>query len=99
MVGDTTSVASYVAGASPYGLLDMAGNVYEWVADWYSPDYYQQSPYQNPSGPANAVGEPRRVVKGGNWYWSGANAVSGLHDWWQPDMIDNDVGFRCVWFP
>jgi eukaryotic-like serine/threonine-protein kinase len=48
---DTLAVGSYPAGASPYGVLDMAANVYEWVADWYDADYYRHSPGNNPTGP------------------------------------------------
>jgi serine/threonine-protein kinase len=100
MVGDTTGVGSYQNGASPYGLMDMAGNVYEWVADWFSPNYYAQSDYRNPLGPPNAVGEkPRRVVRGGNLYWEPVYATSGFHDYWEPYQTSNDVGFRCVWIP
>ena len=51
--GAPRSSYSYWAGMSPYGLLNMAGNVQQWVADWYSPDYYAQSPYQDPTGPAS----------------------------------------------
>ncbi len=47
----TTRVDDYLAGASPYGVLNMAGNVWEWVADWYSPEYYSNSPTNNPTGP------------------------------------------------
>ena len=52
-VGDTSEVGSYPTGASPYGALDMTGNVAEWVSDWYSPDYYSNSPVSNPLGPAS----------------------------------------------
>ncbi|MEZ4672955.1 MAG: SUMF1/EgtB/PvdO family nonheme iron enzyme [Caldilineaceae bacterium] len=73
-VGDTQPVGSYPAGASPYGALDMAGNVSEWVADWYDENYYEVSPLANPTGPANGV---RRVLRGGA-YDSVANDV-GSH--------------------
>lgn len=60
--GDTLQVASYPGGASPYGALDMAGNVLEWTADWYDPGYYTFSPRENPSGPLSGQD---RVVRGG----------------------------------
>ena len=50
---ETAPVGSYPAGASPYGALDLAGNVWEWVADWYAETYYASSPAQNPVGPAS----------------------------------------------
>ena len=62
---DTTPIGSFPAGASFYGVLDMAGNVWEWTADWFQPVYYKVSPQENPLGPAS--GE-RRVVRGGWWY-------------------------------
>jgi formylglycine-generating enzyme required for sulfatase activity len=62
--GSTVIVGSYPAGASPYGALDMAGNVEEWVADRYAGDYYQGSPESNPKGPE--AGE-LRVLRGGSF--------------------------------
>jgi serine/threonine-protein kinase len=60
----TTQVGSYPAGASPYGAFDMAGNVWEWVNDWYKWDYYISSPSKNPPGPATG---DDKVLRGGFW--------------------------------
>jgi formylglycine-generating enzyme required for sulfatase activity len=99
-VGDTTQVGTYPGGASPYGVLDMAGNVYEWTQDWYAADYYSSSPAQNPQGPGGPTGDPaRRVIRGGNWFWNGAYATVAYHDYWEPFQTSNDVGFRCVVMP
>jgi sulfatase modifying factor 1 len=61
----TTPVGSYPQGASPYGVLDMAGNVWEWCADWYDENYYQSAPDRNPPGPDMGTD---RVLRGGSWY-------------------------------
>ena len=63
-VHDTTAVGSYPKGASPYGAFDMEGNVWQWVADWYSDSYYQSSPSSNPLGPD--LGQ-HRVLRGSSW--------------------------------
>ncbi|MFC2015812.1 SUMF1/EgtB/PvdO family nonheme iron enzyme [Chloroflexota bacterium] len=92
-VGDTTEVGSYPSGASPYGALDMAGNVWEWVADWYDSDYYSQSPASNPQGPNSGK---YRVLRGGSWNdnWYGVRAAN--RNVGNPTRRGNYLGFRCV---
>jgi formylglycine-generating enzyme required for sulfatase activity len=62
--GDTAPVGNYPAGASPYGVLDLAGNVWEWVSDWYHANYYVNSPSSNPTGPSSGQ---EHVLRGGSW--------------------------------
>ena len=60
----TMPVGSFPAAASPYGLVDMAGNVAEWVQDWYDPNYYRSAPLTNPSGPERGA---IKSMRGGSW--------------------------------
>jgi serine/threonine-protein kinase len=65
----TTPVGNYPNGASPYGVLDMAGNAMEWCADWYDVDYYARMPKRNPQGPINGK---YHVARGGSWRGGGS---------------------------
>jgi formylglycine-generating enzyme required for sulfatase activity len=93
-VNDTTQVGSYPAGASPYGVLDMAGNVWEWVNDWYSATYYSVSPSSNPPGPVSGI---NKVLRGGSWGDAYAfMRVANRFDY-QPDFRSvKSFGFRCA---
>jgi len=66
-VGDTSKVGSYPAGASPFGVLDMAGNVAQWVNDYFDPTYYSKGLNVNPPGPGARTNFFNRVVRGGSW--------------------------------
>jgi formylglycine-generating enzyme required for sulfatase activity len=95
-IGETTPVGSYPEGASPYGALDMAGNAWEWVADWYDGDYYQNSPYENPLGPSSGG---VRVRRGGSW-GSYVNSIRpAWRSWFSPFSSDFIIGFRCALSP
>jgi serine/threonine-protein kinase len=89
----TAPVGSFQAGASPYGVLDMAGNVWEWVSDWYGEAYYRSSPASNPQGPSSGG---QKVIRGGSWrfvpWYSRATARDGDN----PAEMFAGVGFRCV---
>jgi len=92
-VYDTTQVGSYPAGASPYDVMDLAGNVWEWVNDWYANGYYSVSPTNNPQGPATGT---YRLVRGGAWN-DGHQAVrSAFRSFNGPDYWYDNLGFRCV---
>ena len=91
---DTTQVGLYPAGASPYGALDMAGNVSEWVADWLSLDYYNSPPPENPLGPDS--GE-YRVWRGGSWATSLTELVrTSSRTGNFPTDASGGIGFRCA---
>jgi formylglycine-generating enzyme required for sulfatase activity len=91
--GGTVPVGSKPQGASPYGALDMAGNVWEWVADWYDSGYYSRSPGRNPPGPDYGR---YRVLRGGSWYDGQRDARCAIRFLYNPWIRFNDVGFRCA---
>jgi len=89
----TMAVGSFPAGASPYGLLDMAGNVEEWVNDRYSPTYYVDSPTDNPQGPESG---PLRVVRGGSFRSNRGLVRTTERGPAPPGSTFDNVGFRVV---
>ena len=109
--GDTTRVGSFPAGASPFGILDMAGNVWEWVSDYYDADYYSLTVGANPTGPLTPrnVHQPRRVIRGGSYmdveadirvsnrgYALGSNPDADLDSAEYHGESSSRIGFRCV---
>jgi serine/threonine-protein kinase len=100
-VQDTTEVGHYQTGASPYGALDMAGNVQQWAADWYDTTYYASSPDRNPTGPTGPTkttgGEREdnlRAMRGGDWYSRAETVRSTVRVGFNAQ--DAYLGFRCV---
>ncbi len=89
----TAPVGSFPLGASVYGALDLAGNVWEWCADWYGPKYYKTGPPKNPAGPDKGTD---RVFRGGAWNNSIYVLRSANRSFAPPDYRDNSLGFRCA---
>lgn len=97
-IGDVTAVGSYEKGKSPYDVYDMAGNVWEWVADWYSNSYYsfylQNSLVSsNPLGPASGS---LRVLRGGSWINNDTSVRSYYRGFFDPIEANYNIGFRCT---
>lgn len=89
----TAPVKSYPKGVSWCGAYDLAGNVWEWVADWYDEDYYDSSPSQNPAGPSS--GE-YKVLRGGGWNCDSFLLRCAYRFRYLPDRTRDYDGFRCA---
>ncbi len=81
------------AGASPYGLLDTGGNMWEWCEDWYDPDYFKSSPHKDPTGPKTGRA---RVVKGGSWDSRPTVLSASSRNFGYIGYREGDFGFRCA---
>ena len=93
IIGDTTRVDDYLDGASYYGVLNMAGNVYEWVYDYYSATYYSSSPTENPFGPDTG---DMFVLKSASFNTDAYLIRSANRGRYAPDTTGDDDGFRCI---
>lgn len=97
----TSPVGAFPTGASPYGARDLAGNAWEWVADWYEVDYYDIAPEHSPVGPPDGS---VRSIRGSSWAettWQGLalSARASNRFWHPPDGSRPDLGFRCAYTP
>lgn len=89
----TIPVGSLSGGASPYSVMDMAGNVWEWCSDWYDESYYSRSPPQNPQGPTTGA---YRILRGGSWGSTRLQLQSTYRSYNNPVHKDFNIGFRCA---
>ena len=90
---DTTPVGSYPLGVSPYGVYDMAGNVWEWCSDWYQSAYYAASPEEDPQGPESGN---KRVTRGGACCGYGLDPRCAYRFFAPPAYTGGGLGFRCA---
>ena len=91
-----STVGSYEDGKSPSGINDMAGNVWEWVSDWYDSEYYMTAPLRNPTGSAAGMS---KVVRGGSWGSGPEGLRSAKRETHVPSFQGYGTGFRCAKTP
>jgi sulfatase modifying factor 1 len=94
-IGEKTlmPVGSYELGKSPFGVYDVAGNVWEWVNDWYDAKYYEKSPAKNPTGPETGT---KRVLRGSGWQNETPTVRIFTRVDSDPTMRNESTGFRCA---
>jgi formylglycine-generating enzyme len=89
----TAPVGTFKTDSSPYGVMDGAGNVMEWVEDWYAEAYYRESTDKNPPSPEHGV---YRVLRGGGYTTTGGDLRITSRSKMVPDFRDETIGFRCA---
>jgi len=93
LIQESVSSFRYPLGASPYGVLNMAGNVREWVADWFDPNYYTYSPYENPLGPETGI---ERSLRSASYNEDGREIMITNRFNHDPESAGLSRGFRCA---
>ncbi len=93
LIGEPVPGYRYPLGASPYGVLNMAGNTREWIADWFGQDYYRSSPYANPPGPASGT---QRILRAGSYAEDQQQISVYTRFKHLPDSAGLSRSFRCA---